>query len=1034
MLKFLLSMKMAVVVMFLFGIVIGAATFIENDYGTQTARALIYQATWFELLLFYFIVLVAYNMTRYKSYKQRLPVFLFHSAFLIIAIAAAITRYLGYEGIMHIREGEESSTMVSDVQVLQVRVAPQSSDAPPILWERPLYLSTMTSNDLDHTISVEEKKLRVELLEYQPNVQQVIIDDPNEGKSLVELVVSSGGMQGESIRLVRGESKELDEFVIAFDAEVKSPKPLLTITGATDALQLATPHPLSYLNMDDRTEGELESGMAPFVPRRLYRFGSNAIVLKSTHEHAKLVYQSMGLKSVSGRPDLLRLRLSMGDASKEVTLLGQKGLRGEVRKLMLANRSIALSYGAKLIALPFSLELVKFEMTRYPGSNTPSSYASEVILIDPEQKIREPFRIYMNHVLDHRGYRFFQSSFDRDEKGTILSVNHDPGTLPTYLGYLLLTIGMIWALIIPAGRFQKLLHQARRLQHGALALLGTLLLWGTSAPALAATPTADPKIMETITQYDPSHAAQFGSLIVQDFQGRMKPLNTMAVEIISKISGKSSILGLTPDQVLLGMVTKPDLYQDVRMVKIGHPKIALVLGLDTKTKFAKFSDLFDPQTNAYKLYADVTEASRKKPLEKSQYDKELEKIDERLNVVYMVFTGSLFKIFPKPYDPNYVWLSPVEAIEKIPGKEGQFVQLMTQSYFQSVSEALEDGIWTKANEALDVIAHYQQFHGDEVFPSEAKRDIEMLYNKLGIFGKLVSVYLLLAILLLGLAFIHVLKPKMRIGLFFRGAWILLMSAFVVHVVGMGMRWYVAGHEPWSNAYESIVFIAAATIFAGLLLAKHSPIALGAAALLTGITMAVAHMNFINPEITNLVPVLKSYWLMIHVATIISGDGFLGLGSVLSLFVLILFLLRKRADSSVDRSIKELTNLSEMSLIIGLILMTVGNFLGGVWANESWGRYWGWDPKETWAAVTILIYATVLHLRFVPALKSTYIYNVAAVWAYSSVLMTYFGVNYYLSGLHSYAAGDPIPFPTWAWYSIAVLAVLSLLAARHRKGI
>jgi len=174
-------------------------------------------------------------------------------------------------------------------------------------------------------------------------------------------------------------------------------------------------------------------------------------------------------------------------------------------------------------------------------------------------------------------------------------------------------------------------------------------------------------------------------------------------------------------------------------------------------------------------------------------------------------------------------------------------------------------------------------------------------------------------------------------------------------------------------------------------------------------------------------------LMVHVATIISGDGFFGLGSILSLLVLILYILRgKEGNENIDRSIKELTNLSEMGLIIGLFLLTIGNFLGGVWANESWGRYWGWDAKETWAAVTILIYATVLHLRFIPALKSNFAYNVASTWAYFSVLMTYFGVNYYLSGLHSYAAGDPVPIPMWVYYGVAGLFALSLLASRNRK--
>ena len=311
--------------------------------------------------------------------------------------------------------------------------------------------------------------------------------------------------------------------------------------------------------------------------------------------------------------------------------------------------------------------------------------------------------------------------------------------------------------------------------------------------------------------------------------------------------------------------------------------------------------------------------------------------------------------------------------------------------------------------------------------------MEIKYNKLGLFSKLVPLYLVLGLVLLIFAFINVVKPSFSMKWIMRIAWSIFTIGFVIHLVGLGIRWYIAGHAPWSNAYESIVTIAAATMIAGIIVARKSPFALAGAAILAGITMGVAHMNFINPEITNLVPVLKSYWLMIHVATIISGDGFFGLGSILSLLVLILYIMRgKEGNENIDRSIKELTNLSEMGLIIGLMLLTIGNFLGGVWANESWGRYWGWDSKETWAAVTILIYATVLHLRFIPALKSNFIFNVASTWAYFSVLMTYFGVNYYLSGLHSYAAGDPVPIPMWVYYSVAGLFVLTVLASRNRK--
>ncbi|MEA3419547.1 MAG: cytochrome c biogenesis protein CcsA [Campylobacterota bacterium] len=1028
MIKYLFSMKMAVLVMFIFGVMIGVATFIENDYGTETARALIYSARWFEFFLLYFIAILIYNMSKFKTYKNRFPVFLFHFSFLIIAIGAALTRFVGFEGIMHIREGQASNQMVSDVQVLQVVLDDGKSKA---FYNKPLFLSSMTKNHLSESLSVGDKKVRVELLDYKPNAEKMIIDDPS-GKKILEFKLAGGSAQGKIMPLFEGDSYDVGSFILSYNATPQSAKPQFAVSDKEGKLTVTTSYGLHYLKMDDKSEGELQAGINPLQQRHLYQFGENAVVLKSIHEKAILSYESSGLKPESGKPALLRLKLSAGDESQTLDVMAHKGRVGEPQNIKLGGVDVAVSYGAKVIPIPFSLKLVKFDLERYPGSMTPSSYASDVILLDAEQNITQPYRIYMNHVLDHRGYRFFQSSYDQDEKGTILSVNHDPGTLPTYLGYLLLTIGLLWSLFVPNGRFQKLLKGARKLQHGAIAIAAVVLLSFAGTPLQAASPTADPKIQETIDKYDLDHAERFGHLAVQDHQGRMKPIDTLAHELVAKIAGKSSILGLKPDQILLGMITKPDIYQNVAMIKIGHPKIALKLGLPEKSKYAKFSDFFVKGQDGYKIFQDVTEAMRKRPLDKSQYDKELIKIDERVNVSYMVYVGNLLSIYPKPNDKNNKWLAPVEAIKSFPGKESQMVQLITLSYFQSIEEGLKTGSWKKANEALDVISKYQKFYGGEVIPSDSHLEMEIEYNKLGLFGKLVPLYLILGIILLIFAFMHVLKPNFNIKWIMRISWGVLVIGFVIHVIGMGIRWYVADHAPWSNAYESIVFIAASTVIAGLILAKNSPFALAGSALLAGITMGVAHMSFINPEITNLVPVLKSYWLMIHVATIIAGDGFLGLGSILSLFVLILFVIRGKSHKDIDRSIKELTNLAEMSLIIGLILMTVGNFLGGVWANESWGRYWGWDPKETWAAVTILIYATVLHLRFIPKLKSIYAFNVASVWAYSTVLMTYFGVNYYLSGLHSYAAGDPIPFPMWAWYSIAGLLVLSVLAARNRK--
>jgi len=430
----------------------------------------------------------------------------------------------------------------------------------------------------------------------------------------------------------------------------------------------------------------------------------------------------------------------------------------------------------------------------------------------------------------------------------------------------------------------------------------------------------------------------------------------------------------------------------------------------------------------------VNESGRKRAFDKNTYDKELIKVDERLNVAYMVYTGAFLQLYPEPHSANNKWLNPQDAIEKLPKETAEVLRVMTNYLFQGAEEIQTTGHTETFDKAITLISMYQKRFGSEVMPSKSSVDVEIEYNKLGLLSKLVPLYLLVGIILLFSAFIHIVKPFRAMNTIVKISWVVMIVGFLIHIGSMAMRWYIGGHAPWSNAYESIVFIAGATVVAGLVFARKSPFTLGATALLAGITMGVAHMNFINPEITNLVPVLKSYWLMIHVATIISGDGFLGLGSILSLMVLILYIMKRGENENIDRAIKELTNIAEMSLIVGLFLMTIGNFLGGVWANESWGRYWGWDSKETWAAVTILIYATILHLRFIPALKGPFAFNVASLWGYSTVIMTYFGVNYYLSGLHSYAAGAPIPLPSWVIPSVIALFVLTLVAAKSMKNI
>jgi cytochrome c-type biogenesis protein CcsB len=251
-------------------------------------------------------------------------------------------------------------------------------------------------------------------------------------------------------------------------------------------------------------------------------------------------------------------------------------------------------------------------------------------------------------------------------------------------------------------------------------------------------------------------------------------------------------------------------------------------------------------------------------------------------------------------------------------------------------------------------------------------------------------------------FIEIIKqkryPKVEITLLILG-----YLGLILHTANMILRWYVAGHAPWSDAYESIVFIAWGSAFASLIFFRKSMLALGAGLFVAGMFMMVAHLNNIDPQITNMVPVLKSYWLLIHVAVITSSYGFLGVGSMLGLLNLILFILEKKYN--LQNQIKQLNNIIYISLYIGLALLSIGTFLGGVWANESWGRYWSWDPKETWSLITMIVYALVIHTKMIPEMKGEFIFSLESFLAFFFVLMTYFGVNFYIAqGLHSYGQG------------------------------
>ena len=680
---------------------------------------------------------------------------------------------------------------------------------------------------------------------------------------------------------------------------------------------------------------------------------------------------------------------------------------------------IELAWGSKVIALPFSFKLLDFELQRYPGSQSPSSYASELEVIDNSTTF--PYRIFMNHPLTYKGYKFFQSSYDLDEKGTILEVNKDPGKWPTYFGYFLLCVGFVGNFFTKGSRFVKL---RAFLQKSALALLLPLVF-------VQATPLkAEADTLEQFRKNSYEHAnGVFSSLLVQDYMGRIKPISTEAVEIVNKITGKSSLFGLTPEQMILGMTTNAGLWQEMKIIKLSNPSIKKALNLPPETEYVSFASMFDDE-GYYKLAKQVSAANQKAQSKRDTFDNDIIKFDEKLNIAYLTLKGVLFKFIPIPNDASHTWIAPNDAFSH-PQVSGE-VKSMLNDYFVGLQEGISTNKWDNANIALAKLKENQRSLSGGILPSETRVRAEVLYNHMGLFQKLIGFYFVLGCGAFVLALISIFKGK-NYPTLEKSVLYIFIAGFIAHSFGLALRWYISGHAPWSDSYESMVYIGWSAGFAGVMVFRKSILSLSAAAILAAIVMLVAHMSFVNPQITNLVPVLKSYWLTVHVSVITASYGFLGMGALLGFITLLLMILKNKKNAlRMNEQIRHLVAINEISLIIGLAMLTVGNFFGGIWANESWGRYWGWDPKETWSFVSILVYALILHLRFVPKLNSVYVFSIASLVGYSSIMMTYFGVNFYLTGMHSYAAsGEHASLPSFVYYIFVGIFGLCVLAYQGR---
>ena len=390
-------------------------------------------------------------------------------------------------------------------------------------------------------------------------------------------------------------------------------------------------------------------------------------------------------------------------------------------------------------------------------------------------------------------------------------------------------------------------------------------------------------------------------------------------------------------------------------------------------------------------------------------------------------SGSILKIFPIPNDENNKWASYAELNHiGLKGMDSTFTKQILSIYFTSLENAALKNNYKESDFYLEGIKKFQRKYGSKVMPSEDKVSSEIMYNKYDILQKLPYWYLTAAILMLLFTILQIFKESKALTFLVNTMHVVIGLLFVLHTITLIARWYISGHAPWSNAYEAIVYVAWATMFFGLAFDIKSKLTVASAAFVAAMILAAAYANWIDPEIANLQPVLNSYWLMIHVAVIVASYGPFALGMILGFVsLLLIFFTNEKNKAKMKLNIQELTYINEMALTIGLIMLTIGNFLGGQWANESWGRYWGWDPKETWALISIMVYAFVIHARFVPSLRGKWIFNLMSMFAFVSILFTYYGVNFHLVGLHSYASGEAKSLD-WIWYSLGTISLIGLV--------
>ena len=634
--------------------------------------------------------------------------------------------------------------------------------------------------------------------------------------------------------------------------------------------------------------------------------------------------------------------------------------------------------------LPFSITLNQFEIIYYKGTLAPMAFISHISVADKDCHRQIQGKVSMNHIFSYQHYRFYQSGYSEDNEGSVFSVSHDPyGIGITYAGYTLLLLSTVFFFFSPQSRFRQLLKSP--LLHRSLTVILLLFAFSLNSNFLKANSTS-PKVL-------PREVAEhFGDLYIL-YNNRICPLQTFARDFTVKLYGSSSYKGLTPEEVLTGWLFYYDSWKNEPIIRIKSNEARKLLEIEGN--YARLKDYIST-INEYKLEKMMNHI---RSGEQVTDKRGIEEADEKFNIINLVCTGAMMKIFPcrNIAGKTLEWYSQSDQLpQDMDNDKWVFIR-------KSMSYVNEMIVMKKYNDAcllLEKIKKYQQKECDGLLPADNKFKAEKIYNQFD-YSKSVAMACICIGLICFIYYCHCMASQKRTS---RKAIIilniLLWIVFTYLSAAICLRGYVSNHLPLSNGFETMQFMAWCTLLLTFLLQRKFAMLLPFGFLLCGLTLMVSMLGESNPQITQLMPVLQSPLLSIHVVVIMIAYSLLAFIMLNGVTAVILHQSQKECKEQIER----LQIISQIILYPAIFLLAIGIFIGAVWANVSWGRYWGWDPKEVWALITMLVYALALHPRSLPWFHRTMFFHVFCITAFITVLITYFGVNFLLGGMHSYANG------------------------------